>query len=141
MRVILVAAIVATALACVSSSSAKDFGPGDLRLCNARHCAVIRDPAVLRRLARFYYGSSSPPLARAPRLGAPAYELRFRNGYATGIVASTSLDRFLSYGVNLGHFRARRWYRVPARVAAELRTLARPLAPLHVTRAALHKSF
>jgi hypothetical protein len=95
---------------------------------------------VLRMLGTFYYGLNSPPLARAPRLGAPMFELRFTNGYATGIVASARLDRFLSYGVNLGHFRRGSWYRFPAQVSLELRRLARPLTPLHLTRAALYKS-
>jgi hypothetical protein len=68
------------------------------------------------------------------------FELRFRNGYVTGIVAATRLDRFLSYGVYLGRFTPGRWYRFPDKVARELRRLAAPLAPLRVTRSALAKS-
>jgi hypothetical protein len=67
-------------------------------------------------------------------------KLTFRNGYVTGIVASPRLDRFLSYGVNLGRFRRGAWYRVPSAIARELRTLTVGLDPLRVTRAAIRKS-
>ena len=58
----------------------------------------------------------------------------------TGIVATARLDRFLSYGVNLGRFQRGIWYRVPARLASELRKLTAGMKPLRVTRAALSKS-
>jgi hypothetical protein len=35
-----------------------------------------------------------------------------------------AFDRFLSYGVNIGHFDRGRWYRLPDRTARELRRLA-----------------
>jgi hypothetical protein len=73
-------------------------------------------------------------------MGARAFELRFPNGYATGIVAGAKLDRFLSYGVNLGRFRRGVWYRIPRVLSAELRRLAAPLRPLRVSRATLAKS-
>ena len=81
-----------------------------------------------------------PQSAQTPPLGAQAFELRFVNGYATGIVAGPKLDRFLSYGVNLERFRRGAWYCVPPRFAAELRRLASVLWPLRVTKAALAKS-
>jgi len=64
-------------------------------------------------------------------------QLRFRNGYVTGIVAGAQLDRFLSYGVNLGQFAKGRWYRFPALAAAELRRLASSLRPMRLTPAAI----
>jgi hypothetical protein len=131
---------VAGGLICTSAASAKDFEPGDLRVCNVKRCMPIEDRRVLRMLSSFYYGPGSPVVARPPRMGAPAFELRFDNGYATGIVASARLDRFLSYGVHLGHFRRGRWYTLPARVSLELRRLAAPLAPLPLTPAAVAKS-
>jgi hypothetical protein len=70
----------------------------------------------------------------------PYFELRFRNGYVTGIVATQRLDRFLSYGVYLGRFRRGRWYRVPPRLGQEFRELTASLAPLRLTRAAVSKS-
>lgn len=56
------------------------------------------------------------------------------------MVATAKLDRFLSFGVNLGRFSRGKWYRVPTRGAAELRRLTTALAPLRVTRAALARS-
>ena len=136
---VLVLVLVAAAFA-APSAAAKDFQPGDLRLCGASGCAPLENAGSLKLLANFYYSDASPPKARPPRLGAPAFELRFTNGYVTGIVATTNLDRFLSYGVNLGHFRRGAWYRLPARAALELRRLAATLHPLRVTRSALARS-
>jgi hypothetical protein len=124
----------------VAAAQAKDFHPGDIRVCNAKRCVAIANPEVVPELGAFYY--SGPPLerVRAPRLGAPAFRLTFRNGYVTGIVAAARLDRFLSYGVHLERFERDVWYRVPPALAAELRTLTRDLAPLRVTPAALRRS-
>jgi hypothetical protein len=134
-------ALVATvALAVVPSAAAKTFEPGDLRLCNAKRCVPIVQQQALDELSAFYYGIRKPSRTARPTLRVPYYELRFTNGYATGIVATTRLDRFLSYGVNLDQFRRGRWYRVPAAAAAELRRLSSPLAPLRLTRAAIRKS-
>ena len=71
----------------------------------------------------------------------PYYELRYRNGYATGIVATRRLDRFLSYGVVSGRFTPDHWYRVPLKVSREFRRLTRDLRPLRLNRAALAKSY
>jgi hypothetical protein len=132
--------VVSAVFVFVSTAGAKDFGPGDLRVCSASRCLPIHNRDVLSLLSVFYYGEAAPPLARSPRLGAPVFELRFRNGYVTGIVATRRFDRFLSYGVHLGHFRRGRWYRLPAEASAELRRLTATLTPLRLTRAALAKS-
>lgn len=132
-------AAIALALLVLPSASAKDFQPGDLRVCNATQCVPVVKRDVLPRLAAFYY-HGRPASARRPRLGAPAYELRFENGYATGIVATRRLDRFLSYGVHIGHFQRDRWYAVPPKAAANLRRLTAVLRPLRLTRAALAKA-
>jgi hypothetical protein len=139
-RALLPSLLLAALLLAVPSASAKEFRPGDLRVCNATRCVPIVRSEVLPQLVSFYY--SGPALARvaAPPLGTPYYELRFRNNYVTGIVATGRLDRFLSYGVHLERFTRDIWYRVPARLAAELRRLTAGLQPLHVTRAALAKS-
>src|ERR1700704_1016247 len=101
MKAFLVGLMGASALLLIPSASAKEFGPGDLRVCNGSRCVAIVNRAVLPALGSFYY--SGQPLAhvRRPALGAPYYELRFRNDYVTGIVATGRLDRFLSYGVHL----------------------------------------
>jgi hypothetical protein len=128
------------ALLATPAAVAKDFQPGDLRLCNARHCVPVTDETAVAALSRFYYLGSQPALVLRPRLGAPYLELRFRNGYVTGIVATRWLNRFLSYGVYLERFQRGSWYRMPPAAAQELRTLAEGLTPLRLTLAALDRS-
>jgi hypothetical protein len=99
----------------------------------------VNQPA-LDALSDLYYGAKPPTIAGAPRLGAPMLRLKFDNGYVTGIVASAALDRFLSYGVNLGRLHRGIWYRVPTVAAAELRALAVRLRPLRLTHAAIARS-
>jgi hypothetical protein len=132
--------IAAAALVLAVPAAAKEFEPGDLQLCNATRCVPIVDQTTLTAFGAFFYGSRNPMAIPAPRLGVPCFELRSRNGYVTGIVASRRLDRFLSYGVNTNQFARGRWYRVPARTALELRWLSASLEPLRLTRAALRKS-
>ncbi len=122
------------------SASAKDFGPGDLRVCNAKRCVAIVTREVLPQLGSFYYSGQALAHLDAPALGTPYYELRFRNNYVTGIVATGRLDRFLSYGVHLERFTRNQWYAVPSTLSAELRRLTAGLSPLRVTPAALAKS-
>jgi hypothetical protein len=125
----------------VPAGAAKEFDPGDLRICNARRCLPITNRPALSALGALYYIGTRPP-SRAPRapLGAPSFELRFDNGYVTGIVATARRDRFLSYGVNIGRFEAGRWYRVPRTAARELRRLTAGLRPIPLTRASLARS-
>jgi hypothetical protein len=132
--------VAATLLVTAPAAGAKGFGPGDVRVCGASACVPITARAPLRSLIGFYGAGPHPAAAPGPALGSPSFELRFRNGYATGIVATTRLDRFLSYGVHLGWFRRGAWYRVPPDVALELRRLAATLRPLPVTRGSLAKS-
>ena len=139
-RRVLGLAVAAAALALIPAAAAKDFGPGDLRVCNSKDCVPVTNRQVLPLLGSFYYGGPQPKVAPSPRLRSPYFELRFRNGYVTGIVATARLDRFLSYGVYLGRFRRGSWYRVPAPLAREFRQLAAPLTPFRLTRAALAKS-
>lgn len=139
-RLLVLLVCVAAVLVAVPSATAKEFRPGDLRICNHHRCVAITDPTVLNLLGAFYYTGDSPAVAHAPRLGARAFELRFSNGYATGMVATRKLDRFLSFGVNLGRFARGTWYRLPTGAALELRSLAAQLRPLHVTRRALAES-
>lgn len=124
----------------VPAAHAKDFRPGDVRVCNAKRCKAIVDPEVLPQLSAFYYSAEQPLTARAPQVGTPYFELRYRNGYVTGIVAGGGLGRFLSYGVHLGHFERGQWYRVPADAALELRELTTGITPLRLTPAAIARS-
>jgi hypothetical protein len=136
----LTGALLASIALGVVDADAKDFDPGDLRVCNAKRCVPISAQHVVAKLGPFYYSAHPPERMRAPRMGAPAFELRFDNGYATGIVASPRLDRFLSYGVYLGRFARGAWYRVPPTLSSDLRALTATLTPLRVTRTALERS-
>jgi hypothetical protein len=130
----------AVALLAVPAAVAKDFQPGDLRLCNATRCVPVLAREAVEALSGFYYTGAQPARAPTVRLGAPAFQLRFRNGYVTGIVATAKLDRFLSYGVYLGRFQRGVWYLLPDVAARELRRLAVGLTPLRITQAALDRS-
>lgn len=123
------------ALICVSVAAAKDFRHGDLRVCGAAKCVAVTDRAALRDLSAFIYGTRRVTIVRSPRVGAPAYELRFRNGYVTGMVGTARLDRFRGQGVICGRFRTGKWYSLPARASRELRSLAARLEPLRLSRA------
>jgi hypothetical protein len=140
-RRLVAGSLAAAALAATPAATAKDFRPGDLRVCNARRCVAVTNPRVVALLGPFYYdGAHDARVAPRPRMGARYFELRFSNGYVSGIAATARLDRFLSYGVNLGRFHRRVWYRIPARISAELRRLTARMKPLHITQAALDKS-
>ncbi len=139
-RSISVVLAAASALLVVASAGAKVFDPGDLRVCGATRCVAIVNRAMLPQVGSFYYGGPAPAHVRRPALGAPYYELRFRNDYVTGIVATRRLDRFLSYGVHSERFAARIWYAVPRRLSGHLRRLTDGLRPFSLTRAALAQS-
>ena len=57
------------ALVGVPAATAKDFGPGDLSVCNHDRCVPIVKRSILPLLGDFYYGGKSPPTAARPRLG------------------------------------------------------------------------
>jgi hypothetical protein len=139
-KALLLALSGAAALLVLPSASAKDFQPGDLRVCNRARCVAIVNRDVLPKIGSFYYTGTCPARVRRPKLGAPYYELRFRNGYVTGIVATRRLDRFLTYGVIDQRFARDTWYAVPRKLSEEFRRLAVDLRPFRLTRAALAKS-
>ena len=132
MRRIVAALIVALGLLTVPAGLAKDFRPGDLRACGRDRCVQLVDEGLLRGLGRFYYGQGTVARATRVPLGSPGFVLRFRNGYATGIVAGGTLGRFQSYGVICGRFQRGRWYWIPPRVALALRRLTADLRPMRV---------
>lgn len=140
MKALLPGLVAAFALAALPSASAKRFEPGDVRICNSARCVAIVERSVLPALRSFYGSGPCPARVQRPKLGTPYFELRFRNGYATGIVATKRLNRFLSYGVVLERFAGNVWYAVPGRLSRELRRLTVGLRPLRLSRAALAKS-
>jgi len=121
-------------------AGAKEFAPGDVRVCDATRCVPVMRPTMVRLLARFIYTGPTPATVARPAWGAPAFELRYRNGYATGVIGSTRLDRFLSFGVYAERFRPRVWYRVPPELGVELRRLTAGMKPYPVTRALVARS-
>jgi hypothetical protein len=124
----------------VPNAAAKEFNPGDLRVCAASRCVAISDRPALDAIGAFYYGPSAPRPAAAPSPRTRYVELRFRNGYVTGVAAGERFDRFLSFGVNLDEFAGRTWYRIPAAAAAEIRRLAVQLRPRRLPRDVLMRS-
>jgi hypothetical protein len=127
------ALIAAGALLAVPAAVAKDFRPGDLRVCGRTQCAPIVNRSLLRVLSSYYWGPGRPLRAAPVRNGAPAFELRFTNGYASGIVATSRLDRFRAYGFFCGRFQRGKWYRFPARASVALRQLTAGFRPLRVS--------
>ncbi len=130
---ILIVLLAPAALLAAADVAAKDFRPGDLRVCAKTRCVPITNRAELPVFSSFYWGAGTAPRAPKVPVGAPAFELRFGDDYVSGIVASAGLDRFRAYGFNCGRFRRGKWYRVPARAARELRRLTRSLRPLRVS--------
>ena len=126
--------LVAAALVAVSAALAKNFEPGDLRICGRDHCVPITDRHVLKVLSSLYWGPGPPRRAQPARAGARAFELRFRNGYVSGMVASGGVDRFRAYGFNCGRFQRGKWYRVPTRAVVAFRRLTSGLRPATVPR-------
>jgi hypothetical protein len=122
----------AAALLAVPAAVAKNFGPGDLRVCGLERCVAIMNPGVMRILSAYYWGPRRAPRAGPVRKGAPGFELRFREGHPSGIVASTWLNRFRAYGFVCGRFERGKWYRFPARAVTDLRKLTAGLEPLRV---------
>src|SRR5438105_13001795 len=110
-------AVTVLAVIVVPGAAAKVFKPGDLRVCAKSRCAPVKSQRVLNALGAFYYGSAKPTRAPAPKSQAPYTELRFKNGYVTGIAADSLFARFLSYGVNLDQFKARTCYAIPDHAA------------------------
>ena len=135
-----IAVLAVLALILSAAAAAKEFRPGDLRICNAKRCVAITDQGVLDTLSAFYYGDKKPGRVSSPRRHVPYFKLEFTNGYVTGIVARSRLDRFLSYGVNLDQFQRGRWYAVPASAALALQRLASGLKPLRLSQTAVGKS-
>ena len=134
------ATVTAVALVAAPAATAKEFRPGDLRLCNAKRCVAIMDERLADAMTSFVYAGPQPAVAARVRLRSPYYELRFRNGYVAGIVATARLDRWLSYGVILERFERGRWYVVPPATAAALRRVTTGLAPMRLSFVAVSKS-
>ena len=125
---------VAAMLACAVAAAAKEFTPGSIRICNHARCVPIVNAGTLRALSAYYYGDGRVTRAPPVLAGAPAFQLQYEDGYVSGIVAGARLDRFRAYGFYCGRFQTGKWYRVPRRLAADLRALTATLRPARVGR-------
>jgi hypothetical protein len=123
------------AVVCASVALAKEWGPGDLRVCDAKQCRPIWDRGAARAFSNFYWGDGRATRARAPRRSARAYALRFTDdGDPAGLVGGMRLDRALVYGLNCGKFKRGQWYRLPNRARQAVDRLATTLQPMRVPR-------
>ena len=116
----------------MAPAAAKDFGPGDARVCDGAGCEPIMDRAAARELASFLYAGPEPESVWRPRPGSSSFELRLRNGRKLGDVGGRWLNRMRVPTLNCDRFSGRGWYRLPSDLARELRALTdgRPAMPL-----------
>jgi hypothetical protein len=96
-------------LVVTSAASAKDFQPGDLRICGAVHCRVVTDPVESEAFGNLLYGSGSVMRARTPPVGSPVFQVRTKNGPLGAIITAKSIR---VHGLNCGRFQRGRWYRL-----------------------------
>jgi hypothetical protein len=133
---VIAAVVIATCgLLAVPSAVAKDFGPGDIKVCGRSQCVPIVNKRLLRILSAYYYGPRKVVLAAPVRIGARGFALRWRNGYTSAVVGGATLDRFRAQGFFCGRFVRGRWYRFPVEATAGLRKLTAGIRPLRVTAA------
>jgi hypothetical protein len=67
-KVALAALVAVAALVALPAASAKDFKPGDIRICNADHCKAVVNRKVLALLAAFYYDDRSARFGHRDRV-------------------------------------------------------------------------
>lgn len=106
----------------VPAASAKEFPPGELRVCGATQCRVFKDRPTARAFSSLLWGASRVARAPTPRVGSPVFQLRFKAGPTGVILTATS---FRVHGLNCGRFQRGKWYRLPP----ALRDLTAGLAP------------
>jgi hypothetical protein len=131
--VIAAALIGSTSLLAVPAAVAKDFRPGDLRVCGRSQCVPIVNRRLLRILSHYYWGPRRVVGARPVDRGTPAFALRWRDGYASGLVAGAGLDRFRGHGFFCGRFVRGTWYRFPAEATVMFKKLTAGIRPLRVS--------
>jgi hypothetical protein len=108
---------------------AKEIRPGELMICGARHCRNVTQPAQARAFSALLWGEGTVPRAPTPRVGAPVFQLRFRDGPAGAIITATAIR---VAGLNCGRFQHGKWYRLPR----ALRGLTTGLQPRRLGAAA-----
>jgi hypothetical protein len=102
--------LLAGVLVVAGTSSAKEFPPGSLMICGAKHCRTVTDPAQSRAFSSLLWGDGRVRRAPTPRLGSPIYQLRFENGPAGAIINARAIR---VHGLRCGRFQRGKWYRLP----------------------------
>jgi hypothetical protein len=123
------AVVVSLALGLAPLAEAKTFEPGDVSVCGAAKCIPLNNRAALNALSAFYYSAEVPKSESKPPAYSHYVQLRYRNGYVTGIAAGPGYDHFLSYGVNEDQFTTRTWYAIPPAASKAIKKLATKLRP------------
>lgn len=117
----IVGALAAISIVVPVATWAKEFPPGDLRICGAKHCRTVT-AAQSRGFSDLLWGDRPVARAPTPRVGSPVFQLRFKDGPVGAIITATSIR---VAGLNCGRFQRGKWYRLPRR----LRGLTRGLEP------------
>jgi hypothetical protein len=115
------AGTVVLALSVATAAFAKEFPPGSLRVCGAAHCRVVAD-AQSRAFSALLWGDRRVTRAPSPRVGAPVFQLRFKDGPAGALISATAIR---VHGLSCGRFQRGTWYRLPR----ELHRLTAGLKP------------
>jgi hypothetical protein len=133
-RLCVVASLAVGVLLAPAAADAKGFRPGDLRVCNAKACVAILRPDRAQRAFAPLLRPTVTARDATPALGEAVRPDPFQHWLRDRDRRDDHLDRFLSYGVNMGQFAVGQWYRVPATAAVGLRALTYGLQPLHLNR-------
>jgi hypothetical protein len=91
------------------AASAKDFRPGDLRICGATHCRTLSNSQT-RAFGTLLYGSGQVVAAPTPPVGAPVFQVRTKDGPLGVVITATAIR---VHGLNCGRFQRGSWYRLP----------------------------
>ena len=81
--------VTASAALFAAGAAAKEIRPGDLRICGATHCRVVKDRGQAHAFSELLWGPSRVVRAPTPPVGSPIFQLRFRDGPAGAIISAT----------------------------------------------------
>ena len=105
--------VTASAALFAAGAGAKEIRPGDLRICGATHCRVVKDRGQAHAFSELLWGPSRVVRAPTPPVGSPIFQLRFRDGPAGAIISASAIR---VHGLFCGRFQRGKWYRLPASV-------------------------
>ena len=103
--------VTASAALFAAGAAAKEIRPGDLRICGATHCRVVKDRGQAHAFSELLWGPSRVVRAPTPPVGSPIFQLRFRDGPAGAIISASAIR---VHGLFCGRFQRGKWYRLPA---------------------------